>query len=180
MILSEKTATFRNRAFAGRPLLRVVLAAIGRLKADAELALCSRYLARAAALGRSLGGLDVSVREFAESRAQSVPERRRAEAAALSQALSPGARTVALDEHGRVLSSLDFAADLRRARDSGAPVYALLIGGADGLAPDLCARADLVMSFGAMTWPHQLARAMAAEQIYRAMTILAGHPYHRG
>ena len=84
-----------------------------------------------------------------------------------------------LDERGKAFGSEAFAADLAAARDAGAPAYALIIGGPDGIDPELRAKSSLVLAFGAMTWPHQLVRIMAAEQIYRAITILSGHPYHR-
>lgn len=159
--------------------MHLLLAAVGRLKAGAERELCERYLARATALGRGLG-LDVCVREFAESHAGRARDRIAAEATAIHGALGPRTRIVALDERGRSLASTAFAEDIREARDAAIPAYALLIGGADGLSPKLRETAHLVLSFGSMTWPHQIVRVMAAEQIYRATTILAGHPYHRG
>ncbi|MGR3540647.1 MAG: 23S rRNA (pseudouridine(1915)-N(3))-methyltransferase RlmH, partial [Hasllibacter sp.] len=94
-------------------------------------------------------------------------------------AVPGGAAIVALDERGRAMTSPDFAGWLARARDDGARDCAFLIGGADGLDPPLRDRADLVLSFGPMVWPHMLARAMLAEQLYRATQILAGTPYHR-
>ena len=93
--------------------------------------------------------------------------------------LPEGARIVLCDERGKSLASADFAADIAAARDSGETAYVLVIGGPDGLDANLRAEAKRVIAFGAMTWPHQLARIMAAEQAYRALTILAGHPYHR-
>lgn len=104
---------------------------------------------------------------------------REAEAVLLWQAVPPGAATVALDEGGKALASAALAARLGRWRDEGRAEIVFLIGGADGLLPDLCARSDLTLSLGAMTWPHLLARVMLAEQLYRAQQILAGHPYHR-
>jgi 23S rRNA (pseudouridine1915-N3)-methyltransferase len=101
------------------------------------------------------------------------------EAEALVRALPDGAALVALDERGRMLTSPDLAARLAARRDSGTQDLAFLIGGADGLDPALRDRADLVLSFGPMVWPHMLARVMLAEQLYRAATILAGSPYHR-
>ena len=102
-----------------------------------------------------------------------------AEAALLSRQIPDGAAVIALDERGRLLSSPDFAAALARFRDDGRSDAVFLIGGADGLDPSLRDRADLMLSFGAMVWPHMLARVMLAEQLYRAATILAGSPYHR-
>jgi len=90
-----------------------------------------------------------------------------------------GSVTVILDEKGQQLSSTDFAARLSRWRDDGARECRLLIGGADGFGDDDRANADLLIAFGKATWPHMLARAMLAEQLWRATSIVAGHPYHR-
>jgi 23S rRNA (pseudouridine1915-N3)-methyltransferase len=87
---------------------------------------------------------------------------------------------VVLDEGGKAVTSLDFAAQLGAWRDGGQPGLAIVIGGADGLDPTVRARADLIFAFGAATLPHGLVRVLALEQLYRAMTILSGHPYHRG
>ena len=86
----------------------------------------------------------------------------------------------ALDERGASPSSAEWATEIGRARDASRATYAVVVGGPDGLSDSLRAKADRIVSFGAMTWPHQLVRAMACEQLYRAMTILSGHPYHRG
>jgi 23S rRNA (pseudouridine1915-N3)-methyltransferase len=95
-------------------------------------------------------------------------------------AASPtGARFVALDQGGREWSSRDLAEQLRKWRDAGLADLAFAIGGAEGLGPAVIDRADAVLSLGAMTWPHLLARCMLLEQLYRAQQILAGHPYHR-
>ena len=110
------------------------------------------------------------------------PERRKeAEAALLLGAVPSGAALVALDETGRNdLTSADFAARLGRWRDEGRRTTAFLVGGPDGHAPGIFQTADLRLAFGRLTWPHRLVRVMLAEQLYRATTILAGHPYHRG
>ena len=92
----------------------------------------------------------------------------------------PGRVLIALDARGRDLDSEAFAGRIRRWQDDGRPALVFAIGGADGLTDDVRRGADLVLSFGRMTWPHLLARAMLAEQLYRASSILAGHPYHRG
>lgn len=159
--------------------MRVLLTAVGRLKVGPEREICSRYLDRAAMASRSVGLTGVDFREFDESRARRPEGRKADEARAVEPHIPPGARIVALDERGKTLTSEAFAADIGKARDAGTSAYVLVIGGADGLDPALRARASLVLAFGAMTWPHQLVRIMAAEQIYRAVTILAGHPYHR-
>jgi 23S rRNA (pseudouridine1915-N3)-methyltransferase len=91
----------------------------------------------------------------------------------------PQSRTVLLDERGRALSSEDFAAILARWRDEGVREARFVLGAADGHSDAARAGADLLLAMGAMTWPHLLARAMLMEQLYRATTIVAGHPYHR-
>lgn len=91
----------------------------------------------------------------------------------------PQARTVLLDERGKQISSEDFAALLGKWRDEGVREARFLIGAADGHGEAARGEADLLLGFGAMTWPHLLARAMLAEQLWRATSILAGHPYHR-
>jgi 23S rRNA (pseudouridine1915-N3)-methyltransferase len=92
---------------------------------------------------------------------------------------SPGAVTVLLDEKGAQLTSMEFAGRLKRWRDGGTRECRLLIGAADGFDTAERAHADLLIAFGAMTWPHMMARAMLAEQLWRATSILANHPYHR-
>lgn len=149
------------------------------MKKGPERELCARYIERAAAIARPAGLTGVEIREFSEAQERNVNERMSAEAQALLTAIPAGARLVLLDERGKSISSKAFAADIGEARDNAAPGYILALGGPDGHGEELRNRASLVLAFGAMTWPHQLARIMAAEQIYRAMTILNGHPYHR-
>ena len=108
------------------------------------------------------------------------PERRMAaEAELLLAAVPPGAALVALDERGQDLASADLARRLGDWRDQGRRTAAFLIGGPDGIAEHALAASDLRLAFGRQTWPHRLVRVMQAEQLYRATTILAGHPYHR-
>jgi 23S rRNA (pseudouridine1915-N3)-methyltransferase len=159
--------------------MRIVIAAVGRLKDGPERELVARYAERAAQTGRALALGPVDMREVPESRAKRPEDRKREEAAALTALLVPGAPVIALEENGKSLSSLEFASKLGRWRDDGAPAAQFLIGGADGLDPELIKNVALVLSFGRMTWPHQIVRALLSEQIYRAATILAGHPYHR-
>lgn len=158
--------------------MRLLLASVGRAKAGPERDLVSRYISRAAAAGRNIGFSAIDIREFDEGRARRAEDRKLEEAKAI-RAATGGAPLIACDATGKTLSSPDFAAALAQSRDSGAESLVLVIGGPDGLDPDFRATARLIVSFGAMTWPHQLARILAAEQIYRAMTILNGHPYHR-
>ncbi|MFV0333956.1 MAG: 23S rRNA (pseudouridine(1915)-N(3))-methyltransferase RlmH [Tropicimonas sp.] len=155
--------------------MRVHILAVGRLRSGAEAGLVADYLRRATRSGRPLGISSVTVTEVDERKGGS----KAGEAALLEKALPQGAVLVALDERGRHLTSPAFAERIAGWRDNGCQDLAFVIGGADGLDPDLVARADLVLSFGAMVWPHMLARVMLSEQIYRAVTILAGSPYHR-
>lgn len=157
-------------------MMRIRIAAVGRMAARSpEAALVEDYLTRFAQTGRALGLGPATVAEVEDRRGGGKP----AEAALLSRQVPDGAAIIALDERGRTLSSPDFAVALARFRDQGRPEAVCLIGGADGLDPALRDRADLVLSFGAMVWPHMLVRVMLAEQLYRAATILAGGPYHR-
>lgn len=159
--------------------MRLVLVSVGRAKAGPERELAGRYIERAAAAGRAIGFSSVELRELEESRARRAEDRKEEEAKAIRALLAPGASVIAFDEAGKLASSREFARELGRRRDEGVAALALVIGGPDGLAPSFCASASLVLSFGPMTFPHQLARIMVAEQIYRAVTILSGHPYHR-
>lgn len=159
--------------------MRLVLVCIGRLKAGPERELVERYVSRLAASARSAGLTGIDVRELDESKARRAEDRKAAEALAIRAVLPAGALTLALDERGQALTSVDFAARIGRARDGGVSAVALLIGGPDGLDPELSKSCALSIAFGAMTWPHQLVRIMATEQFYRAVTILTGHPYHR-
>lgn len=156
-----------------------MIAAVGRLKAGPERELAARYIERAGQTGRGVGLDAPETIEIDESRARRPDDRKRDEAAALTAALDRRYAVFALDEGGRTISSEAFAADLGRRRDDGAAGVAFVIGGADGLSPDVLAAAEARIAFGAMTWPHQIVRVLLAEQLYRAATILAGHPYHR-
>ncbi|MDQ2079234.1 23S rRNA (pseudouridine(1915)-N(3))-methyltransferase RlmH [Xanthobacteraceae bacterium Astr-EGSB] len=159
--------------------MRVVISAVGRLKAGPERELAERYRDRAAKAGRAIGLRDVEVIEIRESRAQEVDRRRLEESIALANLMPEGSVLVALSERGASFDSASFARQVAAWRDNGRPAVMFVIGGADGLSPDLEARAGLTLAFGAATWPHQLVRIMLLEQLYRAVTMLAGHPYHR-
>lgn len=159
--------------------MRIGLFAVGRLKAGPEKDLAARYLDRLAKAGPAVGLEFSRVIEIAESRAGSAEARKREEGEALVAALPANAVLVLLDERGKTPDSQSFAEEIGRFRDQGKRDMLVAIGGADGLDQSLAARADLVISFGRMTWPHQLVRILAAEQLYRAVTILSGHPYHR-
>jgi 23S rRNA (pseudouridine1915-N3)-methyltransferase len=157
-----------------------MIAAIGRLKDGPERELAERYRKRAEQVGRRIGFRQMEVVEVRESRAREVDKRRVEESIALANVIPQRALTVILDEHGDSLDSAQLATLLGRWRDGGRPAAVFLIGGDDGLADSLIDKAALKLAFGAATWPHQLVRVMLLEQIYRAVTILSGHPYHRG
>lgn len=159
--------------------MRIAVAAIGRMKNGPERELVARYLERAGASGKPLALTGFDVTEINESRAGSATTRKAEEAKALRSALPDGI-TVMLDERGKAINSEQFARQIGRWRDDGRPAAGFVIGGADGIDPDFVRSADLVVSFSPMVWPHQLVRIMLAEQLYRATTILSGHPYHRG
>lgn len=158
--------------------MKITVVAVGRLKTGPERDLLDRYRDRAGRAGRQLG-LTFDAREIPESSARSAAARKDEEAAAILASLAPGASLVALDEGGKSLDSRGFAARIATWRDAGAKDMAIAIGGADGLGSAVIDRADLRLAFGAMTWPHQIVRILIAEQLYRAVTILSGHPYHR-
>ena len=130
-------------------------------------------------MARSVGVSDVDLREIDESRARRPEDRREDEASAILKTRAPREVLVALDERGVSPSSEAWAGDIAEARDAACAAYVVVVGGPDGLSPSIRAKARKVISFGAMTWPHQLVRVMAAEQLYRALSILSGHPYHR-
>ncbi len=158
--------------------MRLLVAAVGRLKSGAERDLAERYRDRACKAGRAIGIRDIEIVEIKESRAGDLARRRLEEAIALANLIPEGAVMVALDERGESLDSASIAGEIRAWRDSGRETVAFVIGGADGLGDEIRRRADLCVAFGTATWPHQLVRVMLLEQIYRAVTILAGHPYH--
>lgn len=152
--------------------MRVLLLAVGRSRDEPVAVLVRRYAAR----------LPWPFREQEVEARTRDPARRRAEEGALLLAALPpkDCAVIALDEHGQQPDSEAFAARLGGWRDAGIRHLAILIGGADGHAREVLARADWQVSFGRLTWPHELVRVLAVEQVYRATTILAGHPYHRG
>jgi len=141
--------------------------------------LAGEYQKRAEGLGRKAGITAIRVQDFAESQAGSAAARIADEARLLTGALPRKAFTVLLDERGKAMGSDAFAAVLQRHLDQGTADLAFLIGGPDGHAEATREAAGLVLSLGPMTWPHRLVRVLLFEQLYRAVTILSGHPYHR-
>jgi len=155
--------------------MRVHLCAVGRLRAGPERMLIDDYVTRFDRTGRALGLGPITEHEVEDKRGGGMA----AEADLLARAVPTGALLAVLDERGRALTSPEFAELLARWRDEGRQDAAFVIGGADGIDPALRGRAEFALSFGNMVWPHMLVRAMLAEQLYRAATILAGGPYHR-
>jgi 23S rRNA (pseudouridine1915-N3)-methyltransferase len=151
--------------------VQLLIVSVGRSRDPTVEALVERYARRCP--------WTIALREV-QLRGRVPAERRKeAEAMRLLAAVPDTARIVTLDESGRELDSKAFAARLGDWRDSGERCIAFLVGGADGHGEAALRRADLVLSLGRMTWPHELVRVLLVEQLYRAATILAGHPYHR-
>jgi 23S rRNA (pseudouridine1915-N3)-methyltransferase len=159
--------------------MKITIAAVGRLKRGPERDIAERLLSRATAAGRK-AGLSFASREITESRAVSERARKDQVAAALLAMLPEKAVVVALDEGGTTIDSRTFAEKIAEWRDRGVGETVFAIGGPDGHGAALIKRSELRLALGAMTWPHQLVRILLAEQLYRAITILLGHPYHRG
>jgi 23S rRNA (pseudouridine1915-N3)-methyltransferase len=155
--------------------MRVHLVVVGRLRAGPELDLIKDYLTRFDRSGRALGLGPAQVIEVEDKKGGGMA----AEAALLEKAIPSGALVCCLDERGKVMSSPDFADQLGQWRDNGRQDVAFVIGGADGIDSPVRERADALLSFGKMVWPHMLVRVMLSEQLYRAASILAGAPYHR-
>ncbi len=161
--------------------MRLLVAAVGRLKAGPERDLAERYRERAAQVGRGLGCTACDILEIPESRARRAADRCAEEAGGLLAHLPPNGVLIAYDERGRSdLPSERIAERIGSWRDAGRPALTIVIGGADGHDASIRTRAELILSFGAATLPHGLVRVLVLEQLYRSMTILAGHPYHRG
>lgn len=151
--------------------MKLTILAVGKARDAAFRTLFDEYAGRLRPALRLI--------EVEEKRKLSPDEMKSREGALLLAAIPAGARLAALDRGGRLISSEDLAARVGRWRDAGAPEACFIIGGSDGLAEPVLARADERLSFGPATWPHQLFRVMLAEQLYRASAILAGAPYHK-
>lgn len=160
--------------------MRIVIAAVGRLKTEAERQLVDEYLKRFNGAGRSIGLGQAAVIDTPESRNANADLRKSEEAARLLKLAADSTAIAVLDGGGKALSSEAFASLIGRWRDGGTRTGVFLIGGPDGHGPEALARATIRLSLGPMTLTHGLARVVLAEQLYRAATILAGHPYHRG
>ncbi|EFL89589.1 23S rRNA (pseudouridine(1915)-N(3))-methyltransferase RlmH [Ahrensia sp. R2A130] len=159
--------------------MKLIIACVGKLKRGPELDLVQRYEKRLSGSGKAQGITGIRTAELPESRAGDGPTRKRQEADAIRTALGDGTPFISFDERGKPLDSRAFAKLIGDAADNGTAQLGLVIGGPDGLDESLRQEAHRVVSFGALTIPHQIVRALVMEQVYRASTILAGHPYHR-
>ena len=159
--------------------MRLIIAAVGRLKDGPERALFEKYRDRFEPLAKRLGLAPVTWHEIGESRSADAGKRREEEGAALLKLVRDAEVVIALDERGKQLTSEAFAKTLATSRDGGAKAVGIIIGGPDGLSDAVRDAARLQVALGAMTLPHQLVRILLAEQLYRAATILSRHPYHR-
>lgn len=159
--------------------MRLSVHAVGRLKAGPERALADRYCERLNSLGRSIAIGPIAIKELAEARAANAKQRKIDEATRLLKGIKADTVVIALDECGDSLTTKAFSKWLEKLRDDGTSELAFLIGGADGHGQEAKARAKKVISLSKMTLPHGLARILLLEQIYRAATLISGHPYHR-
>lgn len=160
--------------------MRLNILCVGFARGTPEGVLVEDFVHRARNMGRNLGFTDVEVTEVAVSKAREVKRRMAEEAEKLAARVPSDAHLVLLDAKGKGMTSEDFAEMLGTLRDLGTKDLCFVIGGPDGLAPLPGKHSGRSLAFGQQIWPHLLVRAMLSEQVYRAMTILAGHPYHRG
>ncbi len=159
--------------------MQLLIAAVGRLKQGPERDLALHYAKRIDAAGPGVALGPIAIVELAESRAASVPLRKADEAERLLASAAKVETMIVLDETGKPSSSRQFADYLGKLRDDGCGKLGFVIGGPDGHGAAVLARASRNLSLSSMTLPHGLARIMLLEQIYRAVTLLSGHPYHR-
>jgi 23S rRNA (pseudouridine1915-N3)-methyltransferase len=160
--------------------MRLLILAVGHSRGTSEGALCDDFVGRAKTFGKRLGFSSVAAEEVAVSKSRETKKRIAEEGERLAARIPPGAHVVFLDARGKGMTSDGFAEMLAAMRDAGARDLVFLIGGPDGLDPGPAVKSSRSLAFGPQIWPHLLVRAMLAEQIYRALTILGGHPYHRG
>lgn len=159
--------------------MRLHILSIGFGRNTSEGALSDDFVGRAAQMGKRLGFAAVTCDEIAVGKDRDVTKRMADEAERLARRVPDGAHVILLDAKGKGMTSEDFAEMLGLLRDAGTKDLCFVIGGPDGLSPLPGKKAGRSLAFGPQTWPHLLVRAMLAEQVYRALTILAGHPYHR-
>ncbi len=159
--------------------MRLHVAAIGKLKSGPEKELADDYQKRISQIARKAGISTISVTEQPESAKATAQQRMTEEAVVLRKQIPADATLIILDERGSTLSSEGFAKLLSQHLERGTSDVALLIGGPDGHDPAFRKTAATTIALGSMTWPHRLVRIMILEQIYRAITIMLNHPYHR-
>ena len=159
--------------------MKLAIAAIGLLKTGAEKQLAEDYETRIDGLCKKAGFTSLAISDWSESKAAEKGARNAEEAKHLWSVVPPGTPVVALDERGSTMASEAFAKFLALEAQKGARQLTFMIGGPDGHAPETRQRATKLLAFGPMTWPHRLVRVMLLEQIYRSVTILVNHPYHR-
>lgn len=159
--------------------MKLTICAVGRLKNGPERELWQRYATRISSIGKSQCIDPLKLIEISEARDANASARKSAEASKLASKLGSSDLIIALDENGTQVTSNEIAATLQREADAGRSAITFLIGGPDGLSPDLLDQTKEKWAFGRITLPHGVVRAILAEQLYRALTIMAGHPYHR-
>jgi 23S rRNA (pseudouridine1915-N3)-methyltransferase len=159
--------------------VRLLVLAVGHARGTSEGALTDDFVGRAINMGRRMGIPDVSVEEVAVSKSRETPKRLQDEAERLAARVPGGAQVVLLDAKGKGMTSEDFAEMIGALRDAGTKHLVFVIGGPDGLGKLPGIKPGRSLAFGPQIWPHLMVRAMLSEQVYRALTILAGHPYHR-
>ncbi len=159
--------------------MHITIIAVGRMKAGPERELIARYQKRFALAGKNLGLSGPDIVEINESRASSSDLRKSEEAKKIVDAIPDSTFVIALDEHGKNISSTALSKNILRIQEDGNRTIAFLIGGADGHGDLVLKRANITLSFGQLTWPHQIVRLLLVEQLYRTTTIQSGHPYHR-
>ena len=159
--------------------MRLLVLAVGHARGTSEAALTEDFIGRAKAFGKRLGFSSVAIEEVTVSKLREARGRIADEGERLAARIPDGAHVISLDAKGKGMTSEAFAEMLAAMRDADARDLVFLIGGPDGLNPGPSVKAGRSLAFGPQTWPHLMVRAMLSEQIYRALTILAGHPYHR-
>ena len=159
--------------------MRLIIVAIGRLKKGPEQELVKRYADRIKKSGKAVGLTSVETIEIPESKAGDAKTRKLQEANEIRARLPEKTMVWLFDERGKSVSSPQFSSYVEQCLDQGNNALSIVIGGPDGLDPDFRRSADRVLSFGALTMPHQIVRILVFEQVYRSVTILTNHPYHR-
>ena len=162
---------YSKRSKTSNASLRITIISVGKWRRDPNQDLFNTYTKRLS--------WEVRLLEIQEGAKLQVSQRKNQEGIKLISALPDKAKVVVLDQSGKAFTSVEFADNLRNWRDIGDRELAFIIGGADGLDRNVLEKANLILSLSSMTWPHMLVRAMLAEQLWRAASIINNHPYHR-